>query len=268
MHPRRVVFLTALIFFVVGLVFVRFGGEMDSPAVSAGFVVAMALPSYAALVRWLGAVRGLFLLFVFSLLPLVVEGFAVATGFPYGAFEYAGTLGEPLFGLVPWTVAFAYLPMLLGSVTLASRLAGTDWRRFVSATALLTVAIDLVIDPAAVHAGFWIWESPGLYYGIPAVNFAGWALTGALYAALFHAAVRDRFAAGEPVPLAVAASLLLILAFWSGYLLREGIILPVAIALLLIGLLIRACTRPSGTPPTSGTGTGGASSPPRVRRTR
>jgi len=268
MHPRRVVLFTALIFFLVGLVFVRFGGEMDSPALSAGFVVAMALPSYGALVRWLGAKRGLLILLLFSLLPLVVEGFAVATGFPYGGFEYAGTLGEPLFGLVPWTVAFAYLPLLLGSVTLASRLAGTAWRRFVSATALLTVAIDLVIDPAAVHAGFWIWESPGLYYGIPAVNFAGWALTGALYAALFHAAVRDRFAAGEPVPLAVAASLLLILAFWSGYLLREGLLLPVAVGLALIGLLLYACTRDAGAPPTRGSGSEGAPSPPRAPQRR
>jgi len=245
MHPRRIVLATAAIFFVVGLVFVRFGGEMDFPALSAAFVVAMALPSYIALVRWLGAGRGLFLLLVLSLLPLAVEALAVATGFPYGSFHYAGSLGEPLFGLVPWTVAFAYLPIFLGSVTLASRLAGTAWRRFVPASAFLAVAIDLVIDPAAVHAGFWIWEHPGLYYGIPSVNFLGWALTGAFYAALFHFAVADRFGRGEAVPLAVASSMLLILAFWSGYLLREGLLVPVVIGVLLIGLLLSACSRPA-----------------------
>jgi putative membrane protein len=245
MHPRRIVLAAAVVFFLVGLVFVRFGEGMDAPGISAAFVVLMALPSYVALLRWLGIPRGLALLFVFSLLPLAVEALAVATGFPYGSFTYAGTLGEPLFGLVPWTVAFAYLPIFLGSVTLASRMAGTLWRRFVPATALLAVVVDLVIDPAAVHAGFWIWESPGLYYGIPAVNFAGWALTGALYAALFHFAVRDRFAAGEPVPLAVASSMLLILAFWSGYLLREGLLVPVVIGVLIIGLLFSACSRPA-----------------------
>ncbi len=245
MHPRRIVLAAAAVFFLVGLVFVRFGEGMAYPGISAAFVVAMALPSYVALLRWLGIRRGLALLVVFSLLPLAVEGIAVATGFPYGSFRYAGTLGEPFFGLVPWTVAFAYLPILLGSVTLASRMAGTPWRRFVPATALLAVAIDLVIDPAAVHAGFWIWENPGIYYGIPAVNFAGWALTGALYAALFHFAVRDRFGRGEAVPLAVASSTLLILAFWSGYLLREGLLVPVAVGFLLIGLLLRACSRPA-----------------------
>jgi putative membrane protein len=245
MHPRRIVFAAAVVFFLVGLVFVRFGEGMDYPGISTAFVVLMALPSYVALIRWLGIRRGLALLVVFSLLPLAVEGIAVATGFPYGSFAYAGTLGEPLFGLVPWTVAFAYLPIFLGSVTLASRLAGTLWRRFVPATAFLAVAIDLVIDPAAVHAGFWIWENPGIYYGIPAVNFLGWALTGAFYAALFHFAVADRFGRGEAVPLSVASSMLLILAFWSGYLLREGLFIPVAIAFLLIALLLRACSRSS-----------------------
>lgn len=242
MHPRRIMAIAAVAFFVVGLVFVRFDTGMEVPAISAAFVVILALPSYAALWRWLGTAKAFFILLVFSILPLLVEGFAVATGFPYGSFSYAGTLGEPLFGLVPWTVSFAYLPMLLGAVTLASRLAGTDWRRFVLSTALLVVAIDLVIDPAAVHAGFWVWDAPGIYYGIPAVNFLGWAITGAIYAALFFLAVRERFSRGEVIPLTVACSMLLILSFWSGYLVRELLIIPAAVAFGLIGLILSACT--------------------------
>ena len=237
MHPRRMLAVVAIAFFLVGLIFVRFdmGGEV--PAVSTAFVVIMALPSYAALWRWLGPVKAMGILLVFSILPLLVEGLAVATGFPYGSFSYAGTLGEPLFGLVPWTVSFAYLPMLLGAVTLASQLAGTEWRRFIPATAVLVVAIDLVIDPAAVHAGFWIWDAPGFYYGIPAVNFLGWAVTGTVYASLFFLAVRDRFENGEPIPMHVAGSMLLILSFWSGYLLREFLIIPVVMGFGLIGLI-------------------------------
>lgn len=237
MHPRRILAIAAVAFFLVGLVFVRFDTGMEAPAISTAFVVILALPSYAALWRWLGAGKAMGILVVFSILPLLVEGLAVATGFPYGSFSYAGTLGEPLFGLVPWTVSFAYLPMLLGAVTLASQLTGTGWRRFIPATALLVVTIDLVIDPAAVHAGFWIWDAPGVYYGIPAVNFLGWAVTGTVYASLFFLAVRDRFANGEPVPMGVAGSILLILSFWSGYLLRERLIIPVVVGLGLIGLI-------------------------------
>ena len=248
MHPRRILAAAAIVFFVVGLVLVRFNMEGAVPAVSAVFVVILALPSYVGLWQWLGTRRALGILLVFSVLPLLVEGLAVATGFPYGSFSYAGTLGEPLFGLVPWTVSFAYLPMLLGAVTLASQLAGTDWRRFIPASALLVVAIDLVIDPAAVHAGFWIWDAPGLYYGIPAVNFLGWAVTGTIYAALFFLAVRERFGNGEPVPMPVAVSILLILSFWSGYLLRELLIIPVVMGCGLIGLIWYAWTQTGGAP--------------------
>lgn len=243
MHPRRIMAIAAVVFFVVGLVFVRFDTGMEVPAISAAFVVILAMPSYMALWRWLGSGKALIILLVFSILPLLVEGFAVATGVPYGSFSYAGTLGKPLFGLVPWTVSFAYLPMLLGAATLASRLAGTDWRRFVLSTALLVVAIDLVIDPAAVHAGFWVWNVPGIYYGIPAVNFLGWAITGAVYAGLFFLAVRDRFEQGEAIPLSVAVSLLLILSFWCGYLLREVLVIPVVVGFGLIGLILSACTK-------------------------
>ena len=237
MHPCRIMAIAAVAFFVVGLVFVRFDTGMEVPFISTAFVVILALPSYVALWRWLGGAKAFFILLTFSILPLLVEGFAVATGFPYGSFSYAGTLGEPLFGLVPWTVSFAYLPMLLGAVTLASRLVGTDWQRFIPATAFLVVAIDLVIDPAAVHAGFWVWDSSGVYYGIPAVNFLGWAVTGTVYAALFFLAVRGRFDSSEPVPMPVAGSMLLILSFWIGFLVREGGIIPVAVGCVLIGLI-------------------------------
>ena len=33
---------------------------------------------------------------------------------------------------------------------------------------------DLYLDPQMVGWGFWKWEQPGLYFGIPLVNFAGW----------------------------------------------------------------------------------------------
>ena len=236
MKSRRVLAAAAIALFVVGLVFVRFDPGGAVPAISAAFVVILALPSYVALWRWLGTRKAMGILVVFSVLPLLVEGFGVATGFPYGSFSYAGTLGEPLFGLVPWTVSFAYLPIFLGAVTLAGRIAGTQWQRFIPATALFVVAVDLVIDPAAVVAGFWVWEHPGLYYGIPAVNFLGWALTGTIYGTLFFLAVRDRFEHGEPVPMSVAGSMILILSFWSGYLLREFLVIPVLVGWGLIGL--------------------------------
>ncbi|MDN7024778.1 carotenoid biosynthesis protein [Methanoculleus sp. FWC-SCC1] len=228
----------ALILFLAGYLVVRFDAPDLASVVSVIFLIGLALPSYIALVRWLGAVRGIGLLVLLSLLPLLVEAYAVATGVPYGRFTYSPHLGDPLFDLVPWTVAFAYLPMLLGAVTVASAAVGTAWYRLIPAGTLLLLLIDLVIDPAAVHAGLWVWAEEGAYYGVPVSNFAGWVLTGAAYIGLISLIAARKLAAARSVPGMVASSLLLILAFWIGYLAQNGLLIP---AFLGAGLFAATC---------------------------
>jgi len=227
--------LAALVLFLAACLVVRFDDPAVPPAVPVVFLVALALPSYIALVRWLGPARGIaLLLLLLSILPLAVEAYAVATGVPYGRFTYSADLGYRVFGLVPWTVAFAYLPMLLGAVTLAAAAAGTAWWRLVPAGVLVLLFVDLVVDPAAVHAGLWVWTGGGAYYGVPVSNFVGWALTGAVYIALFRL-----IAGARSIPGTVAASLLLILAFWTGYLTRNGLVIPA-----LLGAALALATLP------------------------
>jgi putative membrane protein len=40
--------------------------------------------------------------------------------------------------------------------------------------ALAFTAWDLFLDPQMVGWGFWVWDRPGAYFGIPLVNFLGW----------------------------------------------------------------------------------------------
>lgn len=238
LSARWVLLSAALFLFLAGLLVVRFDAPGLPSVVSVVFLVGLALPSYIALVQWLGVARGIGLLGLLSLLPLLVEAYAVATGVPYGRFTYSPHLGYPLFDLVPWTVAFAYLPMLLGAVTVASAAVGTAWYRLIPAGTLFLLLIDLVIDPAAVHAGLWVWAEGGAYYGVPVSNFAGWVLTGAIYIGLVSFIAGRNLAAARSVPGVVASSLLLILAFWTGYLAQNGLLIP---ALLGAGLFAAAC---------------------------
>ncbi|MDD3072052.1 MAG: carotenoid biosynthesis protein, partial [Methanoculleus horonobensis] len=128
----------------------------------------------------------------------------------------------------------AYLPMLLGAVTLAGAAVGTSWIRLVPVGVLALLLVDLVIDPAVVHAGLWVWTDGGAYYGVPVSNFAGWILTGAVYIALFRL-----IAGARPIPGTVAASLLLVLAFWTGYLARNDLAVPA-----LLGAALALATLP------------------------
>ncbi len=47
---------------------------------------------------------------------------------------------------------------------------------FIILTAIFVMLLDLVLDPLAVDEKRWNWESPGIYYGIPVLNFFGWLL--------------------------------------------------------------------------------------------
>ena len=97
-----------------------------------------------------------------------------------GAYTYAPGVqpvlpgGVPLFIPPSWFVVAGMSVMLLRSW----KTAGSWLRRGLKAAvgALGAVACDLALDPVAVAVGLWTWESPGVYFGIPALNFAGWWL--------------------------------------------------------------------------------------------
>jgi len=204
-------------------------------SISGFFIVVMALPSYYALIKHLGYRKGGLILIVLSIAPVLIEALAIITGFPYGGFEYGDRLGWLLFDLVPPTISFAYLPILLGSIYVASGIT-KKFFRFSILASLFNLAVDLVIDPAAVHIGFWSYSEGGFFFGVPLSNFVGWIFTGCLYAGLFH------WMAGKeslPLPDGVSVSLLWILCFWVGYLLLNGLYIPGFIGVILVLYLYR-----------------------------
>jgi putative membrane protein len=234
---RKLVAFVGAVFFVSSYFMVRFASAAPFGSLSAVFIVFFALPSYVTLVNYAGVRRGLTALLVLSVLPLLVEAFAVWTGFPYGEFHYSGMLGYMVMGLVPASVSFAYTPILLGAMTVAGRYSYGSLTRFALFSALANVSVDLVIDPAAVHTGFWAWTSPGPYYGVPLVNFLGWVVTGFAYSALFHV-----LTGGEgslPLPSSVSTSLIWILCFWTGYNLLNILLIPGLLGVAEILALLR-----------------------------
>jgi len=233
MQPGRVggiLIVLAGIMFIMGFLFVN--PDPRYSTVSGLFILLLALPSFVVLIQWLGIRKGLFILALFSLLPLLIEAVAVLTGIPYGRFSYSLAIGPVLFGLVPVTVAFAYLPVLLGGISLSCQGSGITLPRAVLLSTGFVLLADLVIDPAAVHAGFWIWENPGLYYGIPLSNFIGWALTGFFYSWLFFILTSKPGKTLSFPPPMMAASLLLIMALWSGYLFSNQLLIPAVLGLM------------------------------------
>lgn len=161
--------------------------------------VVMVLPLVAGLAPLLDAraSAGLVALAGFA---YAVELLGVTTGVPYGDFSYGLHLGPMLFGAVPVALPVLYLPILLNahllSLSALEPRASSVVERLLLALALV-LAMDLVLDPGAVALGFWGWDDPGAYYGVPAANYAGWMASGAVGVAAVELAfdrhrLRDR----------------------------------------------------------------------------
>jgi putative membrane protein len=138
-----------------------------------------------AIVLWrgTGARSALGTIFLILLLAWWVEFVGSSTGFPFGDYHYAEALRPQLFG-VPLLIPLAWLMMLppawavaslvIKSRTLSPALPVRLARAGVSALAF--TAWDLFLDPQMVAWGFWVWERPGAYFGVPLVNYLGWLL--------------------------------------------------------------------------------------------
>ena len=155
---------------------------------------------------------------------LVLEAVGVRTGYPFGEYAYAGTLGPELLGvplLVPlaWTM-LAYPLLLAARVTCAARP-----RLVMPVTAAGLAGWDLYLDPQMVDAGHWTWAFPDPHLpgleGIPLTNLAGWTLGGLLVAAALDRVVprsrAERLDAGPALLLAWTwLGSALALAVWLG----------------------------------------------------
>jgi putative membrane protein len=170
------------------------GSARDGLTVATVVLFAAASLVHAAVTRGLPAAAGL--LVVAGGGGLVAESVGVATGFPFGTYDYADTLGPAVLG-VPLVIPLAWVMMAWPAHLVGARLGRGRARILVAAAALATW--DLFLDPQMVDAGHWSWAdpAPGLP-GVPTVpltNYAGWVLV-----AVGLMAVLDRVVPVSPRP--------------------------------------------------------------------
>jgi len=208
-----------------------------SHIVSSISVALFALPCIWALKMWLGWRDGIILFALLGFAALLIEISAIMTGFPYGHFGYSEHLGFKLFAVVPWTVAFAWPPLLLGAFSVAANVTRVRLLRVVITT-LALLAFDLVLDPGAVRLGFWKYADPGYFYGVPISNFAGWIVSGFVGAIILEAIVAG-LRPLLPVPIQLTSSAFFIVCFWTAFAAFAGLIAPALIGIaVLVGLTV------------------------------
>ena len=189
-------FTIAVVFPVVGAITLLASAEgvlPDPLAFNPYFVLfgvfVMRLPLISGLAPLVDRRAGAALLALISY-TYAIEYVGATTGLPYGEFSYVVSLGPMLFGTIPYALPLFFIPLVVNSYLLTVLLLGERANRAVirlPVVAATVVAIDLVLDPAAVALGFWTF-SDGVFYGVPAINYAGWVLSAVVATVLIDTA--------------------------------------------------------------------------------
>ena len=140
----------------------------------------------------------------------VCEYSSTRNGIPFGWYHYNGsTIGQELYiSNIPFMDSISFSFLLFASYCLALLLLlpmapgqrnpgfqlprltfalgdRTSWQVF-ALTVLFFAFIDMVIDPVALRGDRWFlgkiyyYPNPGVHYGVPMANYAGWAVVGAI----------------------------------------------------------------------------------------
>lgn len=159
----------------------------------------------------------------------ICEFSSTRNGIPFGWYHYNGsTVGQELyFSNVPFmdSISFSFLLYAAYCVALCLLLpikqslpsslrrlrplrfnmdARTGWPVHLL-TAFLFAFIDMVIDPVALRGDRWFlgkiyyYPDPGWHFGVPAANYAGWAVVGLISLAVYFPLER-RLPALSPPP--------------------------------------------------------------------
>lgn len=113
---------------------------------------------------------------------------SITNGFPYGwyAYVYENLRGELLIAGVPFFDSLSYAFLTFAGYTMGESILGRTRAGTIAAVAagaLLTMFLDVIVDPIATMGDKWFlglihtYRSPGWYFGVPMTNFGGWFLT-------------------------------------------------------------------------------------------
>lgn len=233
MKSTIIITLISLLIFISAFFTVKASFPEQYYHVSSIFILFFAAPAYYFLGKLLGWKKGLFVLLIMSLFAVTLETLAIKTGIPYGRFVYGERIGYKLFDTLPWTMPFAYIPLVIGTVTIAQRISTSKFS-VIGISTLLLLLVDLVVDPGAVSMKFWHYHGGGFFYHVPLSNFIGWIISGALGSFLFYSLVEKK-----ELPSKLIYSLFFILVFWTSIAAWNFLVVPLLIGVCLLILLFQ-----------------------------
>lgn len=116
---------------------------------------------------------------VLGTLGYLVEVLGVHTGRVFGSYSYGDVLGLKVAN-VPLLIGLNWSMLVFAIGVPLARLRWPVWTKVLAGSAAM-VALDLLIEPVAVHLGFWSWEG-GV---IPLRNYVAWGAVSMVFFAVY-----------------------------------------------------------------------------------
>jgi uncharacterized membrane protein len=122
-------------------------------------------------------------------LAMAIEAVGVHSGVPFGRYFYTSSL-QPQVLEVPVLVGLAWVAMLLPAWEIARRITPRSHLRAPLVGLAMTIW-DLFLDPQMIGYGFWRFENPSGWNGVPLSNALGWFVAGTVLSLLPMMLLRD-----------------------------------------------------------------------------
>lgn len=147
----------------------------------------------------LGAGRATVLLLFGASMGLLFEVWGLKGGTFFGGYYVYNGNNFKLFG-VPYIIPLYWSVFIYTAYSISNSFCAWLGRKkpsknssgllsvaaLVTADGLLTVALDLLLDPIKVREGTWTWLDDGAYFGIPIGNFIGWFIVTVLVTGIYR----------------------------------------------------------------------------------
>lgn len=170
MPPERLAILVLAVLYAVGIFGILLPIHEDFILLTPlNLLVSLALMLWAH-ARWNR--RALAFLFIAYFAGFGAELFGVQTGILFGEYVYGRVLGPKVWG-TPLMIGINWVLLGYSAGVIANTFFSRGhWMLRGLAAALLMVGLDVLIEPVAIHYGFWSWEGGS----VPLRNYLGWFL--------------------------------------------------------------------------------------------
>lgn len=187
----RKTILTLIIIYTVGVLSILFDIHPAFVYLTPiNLLLSFAIVMYAR--RGKADIKLLSVLGVCYVVGMGVEMIGVATGDIFGEYSYGDVLGPKIEG-TPWIIGLNWMMLVYCVGCTVNRITwngkaqvGSIWiKSFLGA--LILVSLDVLMEPVAIHLGFWSWGGGD----IPLQNYGAWFIISFLLLLLFNSFLKN-----------------------------------------------------------------------------